>query len=231
MALRPLSSKLALRITPRQIARLVVTIGLLIVVGALALDMRGRATRSAGSDHTATPVFAAAVPAGGLLCQPSVFLPGDTARVQLLIGTYGHPVPDLRLRFTTAAGAEAASAHLPAGAKEGLVKIPIKIARGQSAETLFCLQVGASTNIVLGGEGGAVNPGSEVVNGTRQPGRVGMLYFRRGGETWWQLLPTLTRRFGLGKASLFGDWTLPAVALLLLMVWIATARLVTRELT
>jgi hypothetical protein len=199
-----------------------VTIGLLIVVGALALDMRGRATRSAGSDHTATPVFAAAVPAGGLLCQPSVFLPGDTARVQLLIGTYGHPVPDLRLRFTTAAGAEAASAHLPAGAKEGLVKIPIKIARGQSAETLFCLQVGASTNIV---------PGSEVVNGTRQPGRVGMLYFRRGGETWWQLLPTLTRRFGLGKASLFGDWTLPAVALLLLMVWIATARLVTRELT
>jgi hypothetical protein len=58
-----------------------------------------------------------------------------------------------------------------------------------------------------------------------------MLYFRQGGETWWQLLPTLTRRFGLGKASLFGDWTLPAVALLLLVVWIGTARLVVRELT
>jgi hypothetical protein len=41
----------------------------------------------------------------------------------------------------------------------------------------------------------------------------------------------LTRRFGLGKASFFGDWTLPVAALLLLGVWVATVRLLARELT
>jgi hypothetical protein len=226
----PFLSKLAVP-TPTAATRLVLAVALLIVTGVLALDMSGSAPRSAGSDHTSTPVFAAAVPAGGLLCQPSAFLTGDAARVQLLVGTYGHPVPDLRLLFTTAAGAEAGAGHLPAGAKEGLVTISIRVVHGLSTETNFCLRVGASTNIVLGGEGGPVNPSSSVVNGARQPGRVGMLYFRRGQETWWQLLPALTQRFGLGKDSFFGDWTLPAVALLLLAVWAATARLIIRELT
>ncbi len=41
----------------------------------------------------------------------------------------------------------------------------------------------------------------------------------------------LDERFGLGKASLFGDWTLPAMALALLGVWIAAVRLLAKELT
>ena len=45
------------------------------------------------------------------------------------------------------------------------------------------------------------------------------------------VLPTLSRRFGLGKASFFGDWTLPVVALILVGLWVAVARLLVRELT
>jgi hypothetical protein len=70
-----------------------------------------------------------------------------------------------------------------------------------------------------------------VVDGSQQPGRISLLYLRAGSETWWQLLPTLARRFGLGKASFFGAWTLPLAALLLLGVWVSAVRLLLRELT
>jgi hypothetical protein len=83
--------------------------------------------------------------------------------------------------------------------------------------------------VVLGGENGP--GGTEVVNGQRQPGDISLLYTRQGSESWWQLLPTLVTRFGVGKASFFGDWTLPVIAFLLLAVWAAVVRLLLRELT
>jgi hypothetical protein len=76
-----------------------------------------------------------------------------------------------------------------------------------------------------------VSPIAEVVDGSQQPGRISLLYLRAGSESWWQLLPTLSRRFGLGKASFFGAWTLPLAALLLLGVWVSAVRLLLRELT
>ena len=57
-----------------------------------------------------------------------------------------------------------------------------------------------------------------------------MLYLRAGEESWWQLIPTLSERFGLGKAPLYGAWSLLLAALLLLGVWIAVFRLLAREL-
>jgi hypothetical protein len=56
------------------------------------------------------------------------------------------------------------------------------------------------------------------------------MYLREHRESWWQLLPTLVDRFGLGKASLIGDWTLPTVAVLFLGTWVAVVRLLLREL-
>jgi hypothetical protein len=203
---------------------------LLVVAGTLALDMSGRAPRTAGSDHTATPVFSATVPAGGRLCQGHVSLPDDAARVQFLLGTYGHPVPDLKLSFIDAGGNPVAEAHLPAGAREGLLTIPIDRVRRAPA-TAACLRVGGMYNVVLGGESGPVNPGSAVVDGHPQPGRIGLFYFRSGSESWWQLLPELGRRFGIGKASFFGDWTLLLATLALLAVWVGAVRLLVRELT
>jgi hypothetical protein len=211
--------------------RVLLGVALLLVAGALALDMSGRAPRSAGSDHVGPLVFSAAVPGGGVLCQPVQGLPGDAARAQLLIGTYGHPVPSLQVRFLDAAGADVAMGQLPSGAHEGPVWIPLRRRPRSPSATNVCLRVGGATTVVLGGEGGPITSNSELVNGHRQPGRISLIYIRRGDESWWQLLPTLARRFGLGKASFFGEWTLPLLALLLLCVWVATARLLTRELT
>jgi hypothetical protein len=60
---------------------------------------------------------------------------------------------------------------------------------------------------------------------------MAVVYLRPGRESWWQLLPTLSRRMGFGKALFFGTWTLPVAALLLLGLWIAVGRLLLRELT
>lgn len=211
--------------------RVVLGVALLLVALGLVLDMSGRARRGAGSDHISPAVFAATVPGGGVLCQSGVPLPHEAASVQILIGTYGRPVPDLSLSFLDASGAQVATGRIRAGAKQGVVTIPVTRVRGAAPSASACLRVGGTSRVALGGEGGPLNPTSETINGHQTPGRISLLYLRRGSESWWQLLPSLTHRFGLGKASFFGDWTLPAAMLLLLGVWIAAIRLLLRELT
>lgn len=209
-------------------ARLALGLALALVLAVLALDMSGSGPRSAGSDHNNPAVFAATVPGGGTVCQPIVPLPVDVARAQLLIGTYGHPVPALALSFSGAGGA-VASGSRGAGGAEGTVTIPVHRVSGGVASS-FCLHVGGRSTVALGGEGGPIGASSELVNGVAEGGRVSLLYLRAGNESWWQLLPSLDHRFGLGKASFFGDWTLPVLALLLIGVWIAAVRLLLRSL-
>jgi hypothetical protein len=135
------------------------------------------------------------------------------------------------MRFLAASGREVAEAHLAAGAREGVVALPLTRQPGSATATSSCLHVGRSATVVLGGESGPVGPDSELVNGRPQPGRIGLLYLRPGRESWWQLLPVLMTRFALGKASFVGDWAMPLVALLLLGIWVATVRLLARELS
>jgi hypothetical protein len=122
----------------------------------------------------------------------------------------------------------AAAGELAAGAHQGDVTIPLARGSDISRADRACLRVGGSSKLLIGGERGL--GGIERVDGKRQPGAVSLIYLRPGSESWWELLPTLKTRFGLGKASFFGDWTLPVIALLLLGVWIATVRLLLGEL-
>ncbi len=211
--------------------RLALGIALALVAGALALDMSGRAPRLAGTDHVNPQAFSAGLAHGGVLCQPGMTLPGDAQRVTLLIGTYGRAVPALAATFARADGAAVTAGGLAAGAREGYVTIPLRYPHGATATGTLCLRVAGREKVVLGGEPFTAGPLSERVDGTPQAGRIDLVYLRPGRESWWQLLGALDRRFGLGKASLFGDWTLPAMALALLGVWIATVRLLARELT
>ncbi|HEY7829685.1 MAG TPA: hypothetical protein VIC06_03880 [Solirubrobacteraceae bacterium] len=208
--------------------RLVLGLALLLVLAVLVLDMSGSAPRGTGSDHVSPVSFAATVPGGGNVCQPIVPLPVDAARAQLLIGTYGRPVPALGLSFGGPSGT-VATGSLAAGGKEGPIIIPIhRVASGEANS--FCLHVGGHSTVVFGGEGSPIAAATELVNGKQQGGRVSVLYLRSGNESWWQLLPSLDHRFGLGKAYVFGDWTLPVLALMLLGVWIAAIRLLLHEL-
>jgi hypothetical protein len=192
--------------------------------------MSGRAPRTAGSDHVSALIFAAAIPGDGTLCQAMGALSADAARVQMVIGTYGRPVPPLVIRFE-AENAELVARGLLTGAREGPVTIPLTHISAARPSTRACIHVNGNTKVVIGGEGVPVSAGAELVNGRQRPGRISLLYFRSGNESWWQLLPTLSTRFGLAKTPIFGDWTLPFVALMLLGVWMGTVRLLLRELS
>ena len=69
-----------------------------------------------------------------------------------------------------------------------------------------------------------------MVDGKPATALVSIYYLRPGSASWWQFLPVLDLRFALGKSSFFGSWTLPFVAVLVLLVWIAAIALIWREL-
>lgn len=211
---------------PSTAVRLVVVLGLLAITAVFVLEMSGSGTRQADSDHVSLPAFAATVPGGGTACQPVSGVPNDIGSVKLLIGTYGRPVPPLRIAFVSAQG-QALAAGTIGGVPEGSVIIPMRRLGDLSGVAEVCLHVGGTHAVVLGGEQGP--GGSELVNGKHQPGSISLTYLRPGSETWWHLLPTLDTRFGLGKASFFGGWTLPVMAVLLLGTWIASIRLLWRD--
>ena len=209
----------------------VLALAVLVVVGALTLDMSGRATRTAGSNHTKSVVFTAVVPPRGTLCQSVSGLPSDAASVRLQIGSYGTLMPALDARFLANNGDRVASGQLAPGAREGEVTIPLRQVPHASSAARLCLYSHGSGRLAVGGEILPPGPWSANVNGRPQQGPVSLLYLRAKRESWWQMLGTLARRFHLGKAPFFGTWTLPLLAFLLLCVWIGALRLVTREMS
>jgi hypothetical protein len=212
--------------------RVALGIALVLVAGVLVLELSGRAPRTAATDHTNPQGFVATVPSEGTLCQPDMVLPADAASVEVLIGTYGHPVPQLTASFEDAGRQAIRPGRLAAGAREGYVQIPLGYPHGATVGGTLCIHLGKTVHpVVLGGDTFGAGTMSEQVDGKPQAGRIDVVYLRPGRESWWQLLGALDERFGFGKASFFGGWTLPVAALLLLGVWIATLRLLVRELT
>ena len=211
--------------------RVVLAVGVLLVAGALAIDMSGRAVRTAGSDHFKSLVFTAVMPPRSTLCQSVTGLPQDAARVRLQIGSYGTPLPPLDARFLTSNGDRVASGHIARGATEGEVTIPLRHVPQASGASIFCLHSHGSGRLAVGGEYLPPGPWLARVNGRPQLGPVSLFYLRDAPESWWQMLGLLARRFHFGKAPFFDTWTLPLLAVLLLGVWIATVRLLVRELS
>ena len=210
--------------------RVTLGVALVLVVGALVVELSGQARRISVTDHINPVGFVAAVGGGQELCQAAMLLPSDTQAMEVLIGTYGRPVPALRMRFLVN-GRQIASGRLPAGAKQGDVLLPISHPHGASAAGTLCVHIAGSSKTVLGGDVFAPGSLSEEINGKPQAGRIAVTFLRGPNESWWHLLPMLSRRFGLGKSPIFGDWTLPIAALALLGVWIGAVRLLVRELT
>jgi hypothetical protein len=216
--------------SPRKVARGVIVLGVLLVIGTLVLDMSGSAARLAGSDGVRTEVFAVVVPGGGTVCQTVGRLPSDTGAAKLLVGTYYRPLPPLALRFVDKSGAAVALGEIRGGGRQGYITVPLRQLGPLSTVSRACLHVGGQFQVALGGTPVAAHTAAAVLNGKPVPGLVSIYYLRHGTASWWQFLPVLDLRFALGKASFFGSWTLPFVAVLVLLLWIAAIALVWREL-
>ena len=207
----------------------VLGVALLLALGALVLDMSGRAPRIAGSDH-ASPVVLRRdrCPVVGRSASRVDPLPEDAARVQILIGTLRSPgSANCACAFSTRRARASPRALAAAGAHEGDVTIPLADRPGRAPADG---RVPARRRILarsrLGGEGGADQPRLGASStASRRPGgsacSICAAAMNRGGSCCRRS----HARFGLGKASFFGDWTLPVAALLLLGVWVAIVRL------
>lgn len=209
--------------------RLVVALATALVAVSVVVVLSHRVVLNAGSDHIVPASFVATVPPDGELCQINPYLPADARRAQIVVGTNGRPVPGFALRFVNAAGAVVASGSLPPGAGEGPVSIPIVTGPDATSAARLCLRVRGPSPVLIAGLGIPPDQTDEIVNGRPQLGRISVVYHYGGGpKAWWSQLSPIDQRFGLGKASIFGDWTLPACALLLLAAWALALRLLLR---
>ena len=216
--------------------RVRIALGLAFLATAIgfAIDMSGSAPRLAGDNHVRWPPANAsvAVAAGGsVLCLHSTVLPADAASMVIPMFdsvVHAYPRPRVVVDFTNADGKRVATGVLAAGtAGDGVTTLPLRQPHGPSARGTLCLHVGGHRALVFDGEAGA---GVTTVNGVAQPGSPAILFYRAGSETWWSLLGALDTRMGLGKSAIFGDWTLPVIAVVALALWFGVARLLVREL-
>ena len=211
--------------------RVALAVAVLVVFAVLIVSLSGRASRTAGSDHYAPLMYTAPVGSHTVVCQPLFGLPSDAAKIQMRVGGEGKPLPAINVQFLDAGHAVLAEGRLPAGQREGFVEMPLDRSGAGGTATEACVHVEvASGGVALAGEGVPPSALSARVNGQVVAARISLVYFRAGRESWWDLLPTLDERLGLGKASIFGSWLLPFSAVALFAVWAAAIRLLAKEL-
>ena len=219
----------------RMRVRIALGLAFLATAIGLAIDMSGSAQRLAGDNKVRwpPPAFSDVVPGGGTACIGDTALPSDAGRIAMTIGTYGQRMPRIAIEFDTAAGKRVASAVLRGGGTQapgGVSYLPLSHPHGPSALGKLCLHVRGRHKIALGGDFFGLAAAFTTIDGAAQSGRPAILFYRPGHESWWSLLGALDLRFGLGKSPIFGDWTLPVIALALLALWFAVGRLLWREL-
>jgi hypothetical protein len=190
--------------------------GLLVIVLVLCLTLLQSAPRRSGTDLTPEYAFVTGISAGGSICQNQEILPEDTAALMMTIGTYGKPGPALHLTVAEEAGRRLTSGGLPAGWRQGTVRIPVARAPASKGNVVVCLHDLGPGGIAVGGDPG--DPGySILVNGHPFFAHLRIEYMRPGSESWFALLPTVIHRFSLGKSNLIRHWAAIATLLAVLL--------------
>ena len=212
--------------------RIALALALVAIATGLVIDMSGAAPRLAGGNdtHWPAPDFSDTVPGGGSVCDAGTTLPADAARMVMTIGSNGRPLPRISVTFApTGSTRTLRLGGLAAGGVQGAeVSVPLRHPHGPSAAGTLCLRVGGHHPLVFGDEAPV---SGTTIDGKPVAGTVVILYYRAGSESWWSLLGALDTRFGLGKWSIFGDWTLPVMALAMLALFAGVVRLLLRELS
>lgn len=208
-------------------SRLVAAVGLAAIVVVFAAMLQQRDERRSGSDRTPNGAFVAALGANREACQEGELLPADTAAVQVTMGTYGRPGPPVGVVFTGPHGV-LTTGGLPAGWRQGVVRIPVAHVSTPTERVRVCLRNGGPGGIAIAGT--LPDPGLHmIVAGQSIEGRLRFDYMRPGRESWLQLLPTLVYRSTLGKSDLVRHWAWAGALLLMLFAVGLAVRTIVRE--
>jgi hypothetical protein len=191
----------------------VLAAGFALLLVPLAVTLLQSAPRSSGSNLVPELQQVTELRGPDRRCQDGEAVPADTAALRLLIGTYGRPAPALRVTVRRPGGRTVTTGRLPAGGPEGHVDIPLREVERMWPGTRVCVFVSG--------------PGPTVLYGAADQLRFEWL--RPASESWLELLPTIAHRMALGRWNPLGTLLLPALAILLVAAWVATARLVLRE--
>ena len=187
--------------------------GLALLAGLVVVLLLGQAPRRAGSNYVPEYGPVTQLRGGAQHCQEEELVPGDSGALDLAVGTYGRPTPEITVTVTDPERGLVSRGRLPAGRHEGRVAIPIdRIDRTMPGQRL-CIRTGAGGRTLLYGRGG----------------RVRLAWLRPGSESRLAMLPTIAHRFGLAKLNPFGPWLLAVVAGLMALAWFLALRLVLRE--
>jgi hypothetical protein len=193
--------------------RAVLAAGFALLAVGLVVTLSQSAPRPAGSNQVAQLEEVAKLRGAARRCQDGEVVPGDTAALRLLVGTYGRPAPGVHVSVRGPRGQLLTSGTRAPGGPEGNVEIPVGRVDETSGGNRVCVTVSG--------------PGRTVLYGSA--GRLHLEWMRPGSESWFSLIPTIAHRFGLAKANVFGSLLLAPAALILLAAWAAAARLVVRE--
>jgi hypothetical protein len=209
--------------------RVVLGVALTLVGVAVAVALSQRAPRLAGTSFVLQQGFPVGLPAHKAVCQPGTFLADDSAAAELLVDA-GKRRPALTVTFADPDGTLVGRGRLGAGpGGRRAVTIPFeRVVDGNHAATIACVRSSGPQPLGLGGDVASPTGGARL-DGRALGGVVGFRYLRAGRESWWSLAPIVAQRFGLGKAGLFGAWTLPLLAIALAGLWLAVVRLLVLE--
>jgi len=208
----------------------VLGVALALAATAVVVTLSQHGARLAGTDFVPRNGYAVGISAGAQACQTSL-VPDDAAVASLLVNTHRRPRPPLVLRIDDLKGGLLATGRIGAGA-QGQLLLPLTRTIRDEQFTRTCVRnagAAGASKVLLAGD--IARPATAArVDGRLTGGIVAIRYLRPGHASWWAMLPVVSTRFGLGKSTLFGGWTLAAVAALVLLLWAAVARLLLREL-
>ena len=208
-----------LRIVTTALAVLGALVGLTLVLDQSRVHL-------SGTNSIAPRVLVLQLPPGHEACQ-ATSLPTDTARVDTVVGVNGHFGPPLTL--TVRDGARTVlTAPVAGGYLNGDLAITLPLVHRGLTSVLVCLRDRGPTPIALAGVTNNY-PVAAAIDGRRVGGAFTVLFYMPRSRNWFQLVGTIARRWALIGPSWIGSWTLWALAVLVLAIWVTAIRLVVRE--
>lgn len=205
--------------------------GLLLVLVLLVGQLLGDERRLASTNsQVVVSGVALTVNPGKPLCQDQ-YVPGDAAGVRLYAAPKwvrtGGPVEVTIARDGRGVGRAVAPAFADGG------PVDMELVRGLEREVRLarvCIVNRGPTPLQVAGNRTPVlySPSNPLGQLLGDVARIDFL--RPGSESWIDLAPRVATRFGLGKASVFGSWTLWAVLGALGALWAFTLRFLWRGL-
>ena len=133
--------------------RIVLGAGFALLLTIMVVTLAQSAARSAGSNHVPEVAEVVELRGDARRCQDGVTIPKDAGRLLLLIGTYGRPVPELRVVATGPDGEKVTAGERRSGGPEGRVEIPVQPVSETEPGSRVCISVAGSGRTVLYGDG------------------------------------------------------------------------------